>query len=121
MKKIIKHVDDHSVTLEICGTFTADALDEIVQTLGAIRAQISPAIQSAPDKEAPITDDPALSGGIRSDGRLMISLRSPAFGWQDFLLSNENTAAVGLHFRDTTPFWEKHQNVTVFTNKIGSA
>ena len=105
--------DELKLIFESCSTLTVAQLDELIQALGAIRAQAQPAVQMMPNELVPATEDTAAQFGIRSNGCLMLNLRSPAFGWQVFLLSNKNTAAIGKHFRDTAGTAWKEENITV--------
>lgn len=93
--------DELKSVFESCQALSARQLDQLIAALGAIRAQAQPAVQMMPDDLLQVTDDPALKFGIRSDGRLMLNLRSPAFGWQVFLLGDHNTAAIGRYFSNT--------------------
>lgn len=106
----MNHLDD---IIETCAQLDARQLDALIQALGLIRAHSEPAVQMVPDDLVQTTDAPAVEFGIRADGRLMLNLRSPAFGWQVFLFSHQSTTAIGLYFRNTAGTAWKEEILTV--------
>lgn len=93
--------DELEELIETCAELPTHQLDMLIQKLGEFRSKAGPPVPETPNDLVPTTEEPAVQFGIRADGRLILNLRSPAFGWQVFLLSDKSTAAIGLYFRNT--------------------